>query len=75
MATVHTNADITKYLVQEVMVGVPVLVVEMSQNALVVTRFTEADRCERLQRRLPLLRRVRRAVCGSLMDRVRDINT
>lgn len=33
----YVIVKVIKYLVQEVMVGMPVLVVEMSQNALVVT--------------------------------------
>lgn len=53
--SVHPNVGVMKHLVQEVMVSVPVLVVEMSQNALVVTGFTEADGGERLERRLSLL--------------------
>lgn len=61
---------IQTHLFQVVTVRVPVLVVEMSQDAMVGLR--EADGCERLHGRLSLLRRVRRAVCGILTDRQRE---
>lgn len=50
----------------------PVLLVEMSQDAVVPAGLAEVGRGERVHRWLPLLGRVGRAVGGSLGDREED---
>lgn len=62
----------SSHLVQEVVIGGPVLLVEMSQDAVVPAGLAEVERSQCVHRRLSLLGRVGGAIGGSLEEKERE---